>query len=429
MTAVLLQIISILQYVFLLSFGVFVSAAFIGIPNTKRNVLILSSLSTLLLGIEGIVLFSSNLQMVEFLYPLITHLPLALFLILYFKKRPFMVLLGITIAYLCCQVVNWFILLIDLLRIDKTALELLYIVLLLVFGYFLIHHIAGYIFALLEKSTRDLLVFSIVPIVYYLYDYLSVVYTEHLYNADKVTLEFLPFFICISYLIVSIDYFKEYEQRILAERNTQLMNIQITQYENLCERIAETRRARHDLRQHLRLIQAYIDNGDGIALQDYIRTYGQKLSFDLERRYCENEVANTVVSFYAKKAEEHNIHFDSRLSLPSKLPIAAPDLCALLGNLLENALESCSNHPPDICTICISGQLRGSRTLVITMDNTPALEPKKMSGFLLSTKHGGSGIGTASIKNIAMRYCGEASFEYKNGTFFSSVILTLPSDQ
>ncbi len=418
---------SLFHYGILLLFGVFVSAAFLGVLKTRKDYFVLTISSAILIVIQLVLFLLFDFETVQKLYPLITHLPLVLFFIAFYKKRVFASVLSVTITYLCCQLVHWPELAVKTLGFHSIAVDLSASILLILLAVLLILFVAPPISKLLDSAQKSLFVFSIVPFVYYIYYYCCAVYTDLLFTSNLLTVEFFPFIICFAYLLFGTIYFKEYESRIEAANKAQMLKMQMAQYEALQSRMEETRRARHDLRQHLHLIQAYIQNGNEAALSDYIRTYGQSLPEDTLERYCENTVVDTLIRFYAQKAANAQITFETNLHLPEELNISEPDLCVLIGNLLENALEECDRHVGDACSIKIIAQIRGSRTLIFTVDNSPAYEPKYLNGTLLSSKsHKKEGIGTFSIKSIAARYHGEASFEWKENVFYASVVLRLP---
>ena len=229
----------------------------------------------------------------------------------------------------------------------------------------------------------------------------------------------------VSYLIAKLV--DEKVRLVRLESENQRLLMQAAQYEKLKERMEETRQARHDLRQHLRLIQSYLDADNQTALQDYLREYAQTLPMDFGIRYCENIAIDTIVRYYAEQAQANNISFKSRMELPADIPLPEPDLCVLLGNLLENAIESCKKHPSDISRICVGSQLMGTQMLTIIVDNSPADKPDFKNEVLLSAKHSGAGIGTASVRSIAKRYNGEVRFEYQDTVFSASVVLMLPT--
>lgn len=230
----------------------------------------------------------------------------------------------------------------------------------------------------------------------------------------------------ISYLVAQFVDDRLEKQRV--ETDNQRLLVQASQYENLKQRMDETRKARHDLKQHLRLIQSYLDTKDDDALRDYINKYSQTLPKDNNISYCKNNTVNTIVKFYAEQAEAVGIKFETKLNMNNDLNISEPDICVLFGNLLDNAIEECKKHLVGSPVIKVGSQLVGSKTLVITVDNTPASKPEKKNNLFVSTKHDSFGIGTQSIQDIAKKYNGEVRFEWKENTFYASVILNLDSE-
>ena len=84
-----------------LLFGVYISAAFLGIKMHRKNILtmFIFSLCVGIFFVLSFVLFGERVT--EQLYPLIIHLPLVLFLTLYYKYRAALSTLSVLTAYLC----------------------------------------------------------------------------------------------------------------------------------------------------------------------------------------------------------------------------------------------------------------------------------------------------------------------------------------
>lgn len=231
----------------------------------------------------------------------------------------------------------------------------------------------------------------------------------------------------VSYMVAKMV--DDKTQLLRLESENQRLAMQTAQYENLKGRMEETRQARHDLRQHLRLIQSYLDNNNETALHDYLKAYGQTLPTDSGIRYCENTVVDTVIRYYAEIAQTNTISFDAKIEFPKIINLPEPDLCVLLGNILENALDSCKKHQSESPYIRMIGKLVGSQMLTIIVDNCPAHKPKWDNGTLLSSKRLSIGTGTASIRAIVKRYDGEARFEWDKNVFSTSVVLALPTNE
>lgn len=200
----------------------------------------------------------------------------------------------------------------------------------------------------------------------------------------------------------------------------QIAQIQANQYRLLQTHIEETRRARHDLRQHLRAIQGYIKEKDIPSLSTYIKTYGESLPTDSGRTFSQNTAVDSVLRFYAEKAEAAGISIDIVFPAGDPLVIPEPELCVLLGNLLENC-SSADGRP----FIRLRAAQIGDQTLSLTVDNSCLHPPVMENGHLRSRKHGGLGIGTESVRITAEKHHGHVRFEWKDGIFFTSVLLNL----
>lgn len=231
----------------------------------------------------------------------------------------------------------------------------------------------------------------------------------------------------VSYLVAKMV--DERTRMLGLEAENQRLAMQTAQYESLKGRMEETRQARHDLRQHLRLMQSYLDSKNETALREYMKEYGQTLPADNGIRYSENTVTDTVVRYYAELAQALEISFDARMEFPAELNLPDPDLCVILGNLLENALDSCKKHQSEAPYIRMGGKLVGTQMLTIIVDNCPADQPKWKNDMIISTKRNTAGTGTASIRSIAKRYDGEARFEWKDKIFSASVVINLPENK
>ena len=85
------------------------------------------------------------------------------------------------------------------------------------------------------------------------------------------------------------------QQAQLEERAAQqdtLLAMQYTQYQQLSRHIEEVREARHDLCQHLNLIEHYLQSGKTEDLNTYIEQYRMTLPPDTARTWCENYAVN-----------------------------------------------------------------------------------------------------------------------------------------
>lgn len=230
-------------------------------------------------------------------------------------------------------------------------------------------------------------------------------------------------FVAVKMLEISRSRTQFEEALKYADRN---LLAQKKQFDTLASHMDETRRARHDLRQHLTVVRSYVDNDDKNGLSEYIDNYMSRLPLDTLEYFCANSVVNAVVSYYAAQARDAGIAFMAKVTYPKKYPVSGTDITVLLGNLLENAVEACKRENSDEKVIKLRVKQRGESTLLILVDNTCETPVVFQDGAPLSSKREGMGIGIASVREIAKRYRGTAMFEQRDGMFYSSVRLTLP---
>lgn len=221
---------------------------------------------------------------------------------------------------------------------------------------------------------------------------------------------------------------ESFSQNTELRTQNHLLAIQNLQYEHLKYRIDEAKQARHDLRQHITVLQAFCENKEYDRLNSYLQDYLKSLPPSHSIAYCEHFTLNALLVYYAQIAWEYHIDFSVQICLPQNISISDPDLTVLFGNLLENACEGCMTVPSDQRRICLRGEILNQSSFVFTLDNTFSGMLQMKKGQFLSTKHKGTGIGIRSVQDIVSNYNGIAKFETKDNMFCVSVVLTLPSN-
>lgn len=202
----------------------------------------------------------------------------------------------------------------------------------------------------------------------------------------------------------------------------QLLSLQRTQHEQFVRHMEETREIRHEIRQHFSVMRAYLDQQDIEGAKAYLDAYAQTLPSDIRQTFTKNFALNAVCTSYGEKARKYGIDYDVELDFPERLPIDEPEICALLGNLLENAVDACREAAVLAPFIRVRGMWEDGQ-VVLTVDNSCKKEPRWQDGRLLSSKRDGFGTGTWIVQRTAERSGGVAKFAYEDGVFFASVLL------
>ena len=417
-------ILGVINFGVLLFFGIYVSAAFLGIEFDKKNHLVFFLFGAVILGVQILIHALFGMDYAEMFYPLITHLPLLLLFILYFKQKALSALFAILSAYLCCQV-KWFGLIITSISNELWTMFATRIILTIPIWYIINRYASRSLHVILTKSQKTLLIFGILPAVYYCFDYIVTVYTNLLYSGSLLIFEFLPFLLCVTYLFFSVVYFKEYEEKCAAEHHKKLIEIQTTQsmkeIEEIKRSMYEISLIRHDMRHFLSSISIMIENNNYEKAKNYIKEIIEVADQTAVHKYCENETVNMILSSYESRMADRNIRFDASVAIPSKLPCSELEFTSILSNGLENAINAVVGLSKDKRTIRLKLHVKNDK-LLLSIHNPFQSAPVFRDG-IPTTDIVGHGLGTQSIHYITKKLNGNCQFEVDNGMFSLRVVL------
>ena len=208
-------------------------------------------------------------------------------------------------------------------------------------------------------------------------------------------------------------------------QENQLLVMQRQRYESLkaaIEEARQARQARHDLRHQLNQISMLVEEGDMEGLREFLARSVSRIP-SLETRFCENSAADSVVGYYCGLCGREEIPIHVRLDLPETLPVDEMDLCLVLSNLLENALEASLRTAAVRRQITVTAYLHAARLLLIEVENPFDGAVKEKDGVFRSSKRKGDGVGLQSVRHIAERSGGASTFTYQDGVFRARVML------
>ena len=394
-------------------FGILLSAAFCPIRWTGKKRWALAGCTAGLLALQGIFYFGTSPTAAQYLYPLITHLPLALILICILKKKVDVALVSICTAYLCCQLPRWVDLVVTALTRSELIGEICYTLVIGPLFYLLYRFFVRPAYAAMMASPQSLLLFGSLPVAYYFFDYATVVYSDALYRGYGAINEFLPTALIIFYVMFLTAYHAQSSRRAQAEMQSTMLEagLKQSQIEVDALRRAEVQTAvyQHDMRHHLNAIDGFLAAGKPQQAEKYIR----KVRSDIERitpkRYCDNELVNLLCSSFAGKAQRMGVRLEVDAKLPRELSVSDTELCAVLSNALENALRAVSDQPEADRWVTLYCGVRLGKLLVEIQN--PCAEGLVMRDGLPVSERAGHGYGCRSIQTIAER---------RGGLLFSS---------
>lgn len=224
-------------------------------------------------------------------------------------------------------------------------------------------------------------------------------------------------------LIIQLD--SQLIQNYVLEKEKHLQDMETLELQLLEERIMDAKRARHDMRHHMIIIEDCLNTQAYDRLKAYVTNFTKTLPENDVLQFCSHRAINVLLLYYGRQAMEHGIDFQVDVSISDDMTVADSDISIILSNLLENAIHACEHSSLPSKKIIVRGN--GTKdALLFTIDNTydnPVISDEK--GRLLTTKKQGSGIGVESVKHIVSRYNGTFSTEQKGNMFFASFMLNL----
>lgn len=415
------------NYVAVALFGSILSVFFCPVQRNRKTWFALGWANAAILFFHGIVFLIGHYDYFVKLYPFIMHLPLALVLCRLTGRKVWS-FISVIAAYLCCQLRYFIALLITtMIAGDEVTQAMVELVVTLPFLLFLIRFIAPSVRIIAKYPISTQLYFGIIPILYYLYDYITTVYTTALFRGMPIAVEFMSFVCAGAYLAFTILTSLGERKSMLAEQTKNSLTIQVAQslreISALHNAQQESAAYRHDMRHHLQYISACINEERLAEAQSYIQSIDDEINTKKIQRFCENEELNLILSAFKNRMENENILMECNVFASQNLSINASDLCVLLSNILENALHGCAklSIENDKKIVRVQGYEKNKK-LYLEIVN-PCKENVPFENGLPITDIPSHGMGVRSICTVVEKYDGIYSFSVKDGLFIVRIAI------
>lgn len=247
-------------------------------------------------------------------------------------------------------------------------------------------------------------------------------YSENKIIWAMISLSTFVLAVLVLYLYNILTIMKHLELKASTDRLVFEKEAQQRYYETQLHNQEELRRMKHDMNGHLNTISRLLseDNKDNALryltdLHDYAQSNQKSL-------YCEDPYLNAVVTNYVEMFDQNDTQFEQEIQI-GKLELHHVELCLVLNNALQNALEASLKLLPEQRYIKLQIKTKQSH-LLIRITNRFNRELKIDSGFPRSTKVGEShGYGLNSIRNAAESVGGFADYKIKGDMFVLDVAM------
>ncbi len=176
---------------------------------------------------------------------------------------------------------------------------------------------------------------------------------------------------------------------------------------------------RHDYRHHIQTMKVHAANGELEEIIKYLDMLDEDLTNVETVIRTGNRMSDAILNSKLSLAARQEIKVKAEAKIPVSLTVSELDLCIIIGNLLDNAIEACMELPPDSRLIRIYMEMKGNY-LYLSLINTAG--GKKKRSFH-TTKGEGHGLGLVRVDEIVKKYGGYIKRASEDEAFSTEVLL------
>ena len=202
----------------------------------------------------------------------------------------------------------------------------------------------------------------------------------------------------------------------------ELIEIHYAEVENMYRQI---RGWRHDYRSHIQVMKALVAEEDWDALRGYLDELETDLSTVDTVVKTGNPMADAILNSKISLARSKHISVRADAHIPVALPLSELDLCIILGNLFDNAIEASLALPEGSRLIRVYLDRKGSQLYISFTNFTAVKKRDKAGGRFQTTKGEGHGFGLVRIDAIVERLGGYLSRNSEDGAFTTEILLPI----
>ncbi len=196
-----------------------------------------------------------------------------------------------------------------------------------------------------------------------------------------------------------------------------------THYREIDNMYRKIRGWRHDYRNHIQTMKAYAASENWDAVKHYLDLLDDDLTTVDTVIKTGNPMTDAILNSKISLANSKHVKVVADACIPVKLNLSEIDLCCIIGNLFDNAIEASMKLPEEQRVIRLYMDLRNTQ-LYLSMTNFTAGKKMKKEGKLFkSTKGEGHGFGLVRIDAIVERLDGYISRNSEDGAFTTEILL------
>lgn len=217
-----------------------------------------------------------------------------------------------------------------------------------------------------------------------------------------------------------MSFFSKRIDRQLAAYQQELVETHYREVDNMYRQI---RGWRHDYRNHIQTMKAYAAAGDMDAIKNYLNLLDEDLTTVDTVIKTGNPMTDAILNSKISLAKSKDISVVADAHIPLKLKTSEIDLCCIIGNLFDNAIDASMKLPKEQRMIRVYMDMKNTQLYISFTNFTSGKKLKKVGGLFASTKGEGHGFGLVRIDAIVERLDGYLSRNSEDGAFTTEILL------
>ncbi len=217
-----------------------------------------------------------------------------------------------------------------------------------------------------------------------------------------------------------MNFFSKHVDRQIETYQRELINTHFQEVDNMYRRM---RMWRHDYRNHIQTMKVLLENGDLNALREYLDALDTDLHTVDVAVKTGNTMADAILNSKISLARAKDISVQVDAHIPVKLKMSELDLCCILGNLFDNAIEASLPLPPEQRAIRVYMDMKNTQLYISFTNFTAGKKKQKLGGLFRTDKGEGHGFGLVRIDTILARLDGYISRNSEDGAFTTEILI------
>jgi len=181
---------------------------------------------------------------------------------------------------------------------------------------------------------------------------------------------------------------------------------------------------RHDYHNHIQALQASME----LENYDEVRRYLRQLNDDLTQVDTAVKTGRVMVDAILNGkmniAAQNKIPVHVKARLPEGVPVSDTDLCVIIGNLLDNAVEENKKLPEEDRFIRIYIGRKNTQ-LYLAFTNAAGKKQTRRGALFSSSKGSDHGFGLRRVENLVKKYGGLFTADSEDGGFTVEILIPL----